>query len=141
MFVIAAGDLDQIDTGFFQQPNHGDTVVERETALLEVRGVQLHPDREGGSDRCAHGGDDFKQQPGAVFQRSAPFILALIDQRVEEFRQQIAMGRVDLNAGKAGLFGDKGGMGETTDNLVDFLDRQGAGLGEKPAGQGHFARR
>ena len=66
---------------------------------------------------------------------------ALIDQRVEEFRQQIAMGRVDLNAGKAGLFGDKGGMGETTDNLVDFLDRQGAGLGEKPAGQGHFARR
>ena len=76
-----------------------------------------------GDDRVGH----FQHQPGAVFDRAAVVVGALIRAVLQELIQQIAVGAVDLDAVEAGALGVLRAQLERRDdagNLV-ALERRG----------------
>src|SRR5271163_635400 len=97
-----------------------------EAALLEVRGIELDADREIGPDRVPDGSDRGEQQPGSIFERSAPPISPAIGERAQELRQQVAMGGMELDAGEAGRPRLPGGEAELTDRRLDLVLIHGA---------------
>ncbi|MNV44416.1 hypothetical protein D3C71_1361750 [compost metagenome] len=74
--------------------------------------------------------DDGQQQTRAIFQGSAPLIGAPIGQRRKELADQVAVGGVDLHAGKTGFLGQCGAGGEASDHLLDVVRAHGFGFGE-----------
>lgn len=54
--------------------------------------------------------------------RSAVFILALVDQRIEELRQQIAVGRMNFHRVEADIISTPSGVAELVDDGMDFVN-------------------
>ena len=129
-FVAAAGKLHQVHAQRVEHLHHGAGVVSAEAAALKVRRVELDSHRKAGRHRCAHGLDGLQQQAGAVFQRAAPGIAALVGQRREELAQQIAVRGVDLHAGEARLLGQLRGVGKALDHVLNVRRRHGLRRGE-----------
>ena len=135
LFVIAAGNLDQVDAFLIEQGHHGQTVFKAEAALLKVGRIQLHTHHFVWPDslpHCAHGLD---QQAGAVLQRAAPAVIALIDARIEELADQIAVGAMNLHTVKPGIGQTARRVGEARDDVGDLVLGQTARRREDAAGQ------
>ncbi len=67
MLVIAAGNLEQVETLLVQHLDDLQAVFERETAFLKIRGVQFHADRKIGTHFVTHRTHTLEQQAGAIF--------------------------------------------------------------------------
>ena len=68
LFVIAAGNLQQIDGFRIQQADDFKAIGVGKPAFTEIIGVQLDADREIGADRVTHRPDGFQQEsaPGSA---------------------------------------------------------------------------
>ncbi len=93
--VIRAGQIPQIR----QVGQHGEGVIG-----FAVIQIDAEPCSNGGFSGDGFQGffDQFAHQSHAVLQGTAIFIRTRVGQRVEEFRQQIAMRRIDINDVKSG---------------------------------------
>ena len=72
-----------------------------------------------GSDR-AH---DVEREAGAVLERAAIVVVAVVDARGEKLRDQVAVAPVHLDAVRARFAGAAGSPTEVADDLVDLLHR------------------
>ncbi len=71
--------------------------------------------------------DRFHQQPGAVFNRAAVFVGAVIGLVFEELVEQVSVGRVNLNAIKSAGFGVLGALAVVGQDGRQLGDLQCAG--------------
>ena len=55
---------------------------------------------------------DLEHEAGAVLERAAVLVLAVVDRRAEELRDQVAVGAVQLDAVQPGLARAPGALGE-----------------------------
>ena len=83
--------------------------------------------RPGGAD----GADDFEREAGAVGERAAVLVGAVVGERREELVGEVAVGGVDFGEQKAGGGGAFGGGGEVGEDLVHAgaVDGVGDGVG------------
>src|SRR5204863_3693709 len=79
--VVAAGDLEEVDAFALEGADDVHRLVFAEAAALEVGGVQLHADREIGTDLGADGANDLEEETHATFGVPAPCVLALVRER------------------------------------------------------------
>ena len=88
--------------------------------------IARHPDlnREVRADRFTNSCINFIQQTDPVFEASAVFVDALVDQRREKFRHQIAVGAVDFETVEARFLNAAGSLSPVLNQLMDFLDRK-----------------
>ena len=91
-----------------------------------------HQHRHGVGDDGTHGVHDFDQYADTVVERSAVFILALVDQRIEELRQQIAVGRMNFHRVEADIISTPSGVAELVDDGMDFVNGEFARLVQRP---------
>ena len=66
--------------------------------VVVVLGADLHLQVEVGAHLGPNGGHDLEQEAGALLQRAAVVVVAVVDRRAEELREQVAVGRVQLDA-------------------------------------------
>ena len=81
------------------------------------------------STSAPHGDDGvghFEQEPGAVFDRAAVAVVALVGAVLQELIKQIAVRAVDLDTIEAGRFGVLGATAEGFNDAWDFSGFQGA---------------
>ena len=104
----------------------------------EALGRQPQAQLEGWPGAGAHTVDDAVQHPAAVGEAAAIAVGALVVLAIEELRQQVAVGAVQLHAVEAGAFGPHGGGDEVGDQLLHLGggQRTGAGLGIVPGADG-----
>ena len=67
--------------------------------------------------------DDLDDEAGAVLERSAVLVLAIVDGRAEELRDQVAVGAVQLHAVEAGLARPARAFGKRRHRLLDVGGR------------------
>ena len=77
---------------------------------VELFGIQAHPDREIGTHTRFDGLQGFDQQAGAVFQRAAIGVFALVVVRRQKAGQYVGVRAVQLDGIKARLFGTRCGV-------------------------------
>src|SRR5690606_7279161 len=104
----------------------------------------------------AHRANDFLRETGAIFQRTAVFIVALVGTFPEELVDQVTVGAVDLDTIKTQRLGIARRFGKGTHHILDVLARHhmadhlarlvhaaravdGHGLGRANAGATHGA--
>nr|WP_246382981.1 hypothetical protein [Nocardioides stalactiti] len=129
--VGAARDLDEVDALLDQQPDDLLRVVLGEAAVPEVRGVQLHRDREPVAGRPTSGTHSRQQRPRAAGDVAAPLVGTTVDVRREELGQQVAVGRVDLDAVETGLLAQGRRTAEPRDDRLDLAGFQRPWPGEQ----------
>ena len=86
---------------------------------VQLLGIEPQPQREFGADPGAHRCDDLQQQAGAVFQRAAVLVVALVVIPRQEPGNDVAMGGMQFHAVKTRAFGALGGAGEPVGHLCD----------------------
>ena len=86
--------------------------------VVILGGADLHLQVEVVADLGADGADDFEHEAGAVLERAAVFVLAVVDRRAEELGDQVAVGAVQLDAVEAGLARAPRALGEVRDDLL-----------------------
>ena len=69
--------------------------------------------------RCADRPHDLEDEAGAVLERAAVLVVAIVDRRAEELGDQVAVGAVQLDAVEPGLARAPRAFGERLDRLVD----------------------
>jgi hypothetical protein len=99
--LAAGGDVNKIDTARAEEPSEFYRLVDGPAALSPIRGGDA--DEEGQMSRpCgAHSVHNFKKQAGAVEEAAAVSVGAVVGKRGEEFMEQVAMGRMNLNEVKS----------------------------------------
>ena len=75
------------------------------------------------ADLGADGADDFERKAGAVLERAAVLVLAVVDRRAEELREQVPVCAVQLHAVEAGLARPPRALGKVADDLLDLRHR------------------
>ncbi len=113
----------------FQHLRQGNGLVEIPSARGPIGRRDTHQHRHVVGNHGTDGIDHLDHDADAVLERSAVFVLALVDQRIEELRQQVAMRRMHLDRVEADLRGAPCGVAETTDDGMDLIHRQFAGHG------------
>ncbi len=83
-----------------------------------VIGRNSHRDRLVAGPFLAHGMEHFQRPPHAVFQAAAIFVVAMVGQRRDEGRQQIAMGHVQFDHVEASALRHRRGGHEFIANPV-----------------------
>src|SRR5690606_10570330 len=71
----------------------------------------------------AHRANDFLRETGAIFQRTAVFIVALVGTFPEELVDQVTVGAVDLDTIKTQRLGIARRFGKGTHHILDVLAR------------------
>ena len=108
-----------------------DGLVEIPTAGGPVGCGNAHQHRHGVGHDGTHAVHDLDQHADAVFERSAILILTLVDQWIEELRQQIAVGRMNFHRVKADIISTPSGIAELVDNGMDLVNGQRARLSQR----------
>ena len=70
----------------------------------------------------ADGARHAAEQAGAVLERAAVLVLAIVDRRAEKLGEQVTVARVQLDAVAAGGLGPPGARDELVDDGVDLGD-------------------
>ena len=94
--------------------------LKRKAAALKISGVEFDGNGKVLAHRLADSTDAFHQKARTIFQTAAPVIVTLVAARAKELRDQIAMRRMDLNAGKACVLGRLCRNGKTLDQIFNF---------------------
>ena len=110
--VAAARQLNHVHGQLIEQQHHLFGIGFGKTAALKIRRVEFDRHAETRRDPRTHGLDHLQQQTGAICQRTAPAIGALIAQWREKLADQITVRRVNLHAIEADLFGELGRPGK-----------------------------
>ena len=85
---------------------------EEEQRVVVLGGADLHLQVEVAADLRADRPDDLDDEPGAVLERPAVLVRAVVDRRAEELRDQVAVRAVQLDAVEARLARAPGAFGE-----------------------------
>ena len=141
MFICAARNFDQVDSGILQPFGHLQAVFERKAAFLEIGAVELHRNREVRADERADSVHREHQDARSVFEAAAPAIIALVRARAQELRKKVTMRRVDLHPGKADFLAHPCRSTKAADDVQDFILGHGDRLTELTAGKAEFHRR
>ena len=88
-----------------------------------LRGADLHLQVEIVADLSADGLHDVDDEPGPVFERAAVLVMAIVDRRAEELRNEVAIGAVQLDAVEPRLARPPGAFGKGVDGLRDLGNR------------------
>ena len=102
---LAGGDVDQVAAGLGEGARHRDRIVAGEAAVLPVGRRDAHRHRLVLRPGLAHGAEHLEREAQAVFQRAAVFVGALVGQRRDEAREQIAVRGVQLDHVEARALG------------------------------------
>src|SRR5439155_6663646 len=89
--VRAAGDLEEVDVLGVQVRDDVEGFLLRESAALEVGGVQLDREDPVGPDRSADRTGDLEQEPPSPLGIAAPFIVSLVGRGGEELGDEVAV--------------------------------------------------
>jgi hypothetical protein len=103
LLVVAARDLQQIDTQVREPTSHLRRLFVGEATSLEVGGVELHAHgkvRAHDAARCRH---NLAQKSRPIFERATPFVRSAIGPRGKELAQKVSVGRVHLNTMESGI--------------------------------------
>ena len=125
---VAPGrDVDGIDAGGVEPLAHLDGLLQRVARLLVavqrvvvILGADLHLQVEVGAHLGPDGGDDLEEKAGTLTQRAAVVVVAIVDRRAEELREQVAVGRVQFDAVESRRASAPGAGGKRGDGLVDL---------------------
>ena len=101
-----------------------DRLVDVPAALGPVGRRYAHEQRQVVADHAAHLVDDLHEHAHAVGERTAVVVGARVDQRVEEFREQIPVRGVDLDRLEPGGHRAPCGVAEAVHNPVDVVHIQ-----------------
>ena len=101
-------DVDRVGAGLLEPAAHLHGVVDRvpaaepeEECVRALRGADLHLQVEVVADARAHRAHGLEQQARAILERPAVLVLAIVDRRGEELREEVAVRAVDLDAVEA----------------------------------------
>ena len=123
--------MDGVDARLDQPLAHLDRVLQRVAGLADVQraqrvgvlhGADLHLEVEVVADLGPNGLDDVEDEARAVLERAAVFVLAIVDGRAQELRDQVAVGAVQLDAVQPRLARAPRALGEVPDHLLDLGD-------------------
>ena len=103
------------------EEDRGRIAVDRSVGAVRRRQTDADPVRADGGD---HGGRDLQHEAGAVLDRTAITVVALVGTILEELVDQIAVGGMDLDTVEAGLPRLFGGVDIVSDDALDFVDCQ-----------------
>ena len=103
----------------------GLVIVER---VVVLDGADLHLEMEVLADLLANLTDDVEQKARAVRQRAAVVVLAVVDARAEELRDEVSVGPVKLDAVGAGLPRASGRGAERVSDIGDLFRRHPLGF-------------
>ena len=117
--------------GLLEPPADLDRVLDRrplappgKEGVVVVDGGDLELDVVVVTDLAPDRLHDLERQPRAVLQRAAVLVLAVVDRRREELRDQVAVAPVDLDPVELGLARAPRGLREALDDLPDLRDRR-----------------
>ena len=121
-----------------QHTRRRDRLAQIPAAGRPVRGGDAHQQRHVLRDRGTDRVHDLHQEPHAPVQVAAVLIGTLVDQRIEELRDQIPVRGVDLDGLEPGGHRAPGGCGELAHNRMDLIHAQFArrGIGAIGVGAG-----
>ena len=122
--VVAAGDVDGVNTACFQTLGQINGIFNAESVGLVVGAAQTNGDGEVGADLFADILNDLKIDAAAVFQSAAVHISAVVRGGGEEIGEQITVGTVDLHQFKTGDLGTQCGIAEAFYDFVNFGNGQ-----------------
>ena len=86
-------------------------------------GADLHLQVEVVADALADRADDVEHESRPVLERAAVLVLAIVDRRAQELRDQVAVGAVQLDAVEPGLARPPRAFGKRVDRLADVGER------------------
>ena len=125
----AARDVNRVDAFGLEQLADFDRILERvalrlvvEQRIVVLDGADLHLQVEIAADLGANGADDLEHEARAVLELAAVLVLAVVDRRAEELRDEIAVRAVQLDAVRAGLARAARALAERLDDVLDLLD-------------------
>ena len=72
------------------------------------------------ADTLADRPNGVEQEAGTVLERAAVLVVAVVDRRREELREDVAVGAVDLDAVQAGFLRPPSSLGERLRHLLDL---------------------
>ena len=101
-----------------------DALVEIPAALGPVGCGDARKQRHVAADHRANRIGNLDHNAYAVLKRTTVFVVAVIDERVEELRQQVAMRGMNLNHLETGLHRAPCGIAESVHNVVDLIHRK-----------------
>ena len=119
LLVGATRHLQQINARIVEPLHHLHTLIQRETALDEIRRIEL--DGNGvlrphlGTHRTHH----LQEQACTVGKQATPLVLALIGAGRQELRQQVAVRSVDLHPVQPGLLHQRGRGDKALDHILN----------------------
>src|SRR5581483_9506606 len=114
---------DQVDAGVRQRLDRRDGLLLGESATLEIGGIELDADREGGSDLAPDLGINSEHEAAAVLRAAAPLVRAAVVMRREELADQVSVRAMNLDAAEPGLLADGRTAAETQDDVLDLRRR------------------
>ena len=118
--VVVGRDRDRVRPGGLRQPGRLPGVDRGDALGLAVLPrVQLHPHRVVGPYAFAHGGEDVRQQPGAIVQAAAVVVVALVESGGEKLGDDVTVAAVDLHPVQPGAAGAVRGGGKCRHQGVD----------------------
>ena len=126
----AARHVNRVDALRFEHLAHRNRVLEGVALGLAVEqrvvvfdGADLHLQVEVASDLLADLAHDLDDEAGAVLERTAVVVFAIVDGRAQELRDQVAVGAVQFDAVAPGLAGAPRSLAERLHDLPNLVDR------------------
>ena len=102
---LTGGHVDHVAAGGFEQFGDGDTVIRRVAALRPVVRREAHAHGQMRWPSGADGGEDFQRVAAAVFYSATVLVCADIRQWRQEAGEQVAVGAVQFQPVKTGVYG------------------------------------
>jgi glycerate kinase len=127
--VAAGGAVDQVDAQLLQLARQLDRLLDVPAALHPVGAGDAHEQRAALRQIGAHGLDGVAQEAGAVLERAAVGVGAMVAERRQEFVEQVAVGGVNLDDAEAGVVGALGRLDERLLQAVDSAMSSAFGIG------------
>ena len=121
VFIVTPGDFQQIQPFGGQGFGHGHGFFFGETTTLKICRVEFDAHRVIRANGVADSAIDFQRETHTVFQGAAPFVVTTVMVAGQELADQISVGAMDLDTGKAGLFCQCRAGGKAPDDIENLV--------------------
>ena len=126
--VSAGGDMEDIDTGFFDPLGNLDSLFNFPGGCIEVLDIVCGRNSEDnrllGREVGANLTDDLEKETGTVLERASVVVSTLVAEGGKEAVDEITVGTVDLDRVHACFVGADRGGAKGLDDLLDLVDGQ-----------------